>query len=207
MTGGRSREPAAAAARDAVAVLGLFLAVGLVCAVAWWLLVDLPVYTSTGRGEGAMEQLELAKRFNIDGWYAVLGAVGGFLAGLGLTWWRSRDYLRTVVLLLPGAGIGAATTALVGGLLGPDDPRVALASAARGEGVAVALQLSADVAYLVWPIAALAGALMVLWSSAGPSRPGDVGDLGDVGDADTTGATDPTTTVPTGRDAPDAVGR
>jgi hypothetical protein len=201
----RSREPAAV--RDAVVVLGVFLAVGLVCALAWWLLVDLPVYTSTGRGEGAMEQVELAKRFNADGWYAVLGAVGGFLAGLGLTWWRSRDYLRTVGLLLPGAGIGAATTALVGGLLGPDDPRVALATAARGEAVPVALQLSADVAYLVWPIAALAGALMVLWSSTGPARPDDVGDAGDVGDADTTGATDPTATVSTGRDAPDTVGR
>jgi hypothetical protein len=200
----RSREPAAAAVRDAVAVLGLFLAVGLICAVAWWLLVDLPVYTSTGSGEGAMEQVELAKRFNVDGWYAVLGAVGGFLAGLGLTWWRSRDYLRTVGLLLPGAGFGAATTAIVGGLLGPEDPRVALATAAPGEAVPVALQLSADVAYLVWPIAALAGALMVLWSSTGPTRPGD-GD--DVGDADTTAATDSIATVSTGRDAPDTVGR
>lgn len=157
---------------DTAVVLGAFLVLGVVAGVAWWLLVDPAVYTSA-RGGAAMDELQLARRFSTDGWYSVIAVVGGFLAGVGLTWWRSRDPRVTTLLLLPGSALAAATMTYVGGLLGPDDPGTRLEGAARGDTFPVELAVTAFQAYLLWPIAVLAGALMVLWSSTGVPPVGD----------------------------------
>ncbi|HEU4514190.1 MAG TPA: hypothetical protein VFR87_13875 [Nocardioidaceae bacterium] len=152
---------------DVVAVLGTFLVLGVVSGVAWSLLVDPAEYTKVPGGSGAMGELDLAKRFAADGWYAVIAIVGGFLAGVGLTWWRTRDFRVTAALLVPGAALAAATTTYVGRLLGPADSGDALSGVARGETVPAELAVSSLPVYLTWPIAVLAGALMVLWSSPG----------------------------------------
>jgi hypothetical protein len=161
-----------------LAVLGTFLVLGVACGVLWWLLVDPAEYTRTLNGGGQMGEVDLSKRFNADGWYSVIAIVAGFLAGLGLTWWRSRDFRLTTVLLLPGAALAAAVMALVGRALGPGDPDVALASVQRGQAVPVQLVVDAAPGYLMWPVAVLFGALMVLWSSprvpsAAPDMPDD----------------------------------
>ena len=160
-----TRSEARSAGRDAVAVLGSFLVLGTVAGVVWWLVTDPAEFSPTSDGGGAMGESELAKRFAVDGWYSVSAAVAGFIGGLALTAWRSRDHRLTTLLLVPAAGLAAAVAALVGRLLGPDDPDAVLATAARGQGVPVELTVTAAACYLVWPIAALAGALMVLWSS------------------------------------------
>jgi hypothetical protein len=56
--------------------------------------------------------------------------------------------------------------ALVGGVLGPPDPS-SLTGLRPGETVPAALRLDAVAAYLVWPILALVGALLVLWGPTG----------------------------------------
>lgn len=173
MTGDRQTAPLEAspfrsAVHDVLVVLGAYLVLGLLCAVLWWLLVDPAVYVK-GPGGGSMGELQLDKRFNADGWYAVIAAVAGLLSGLLLVWWRSRDYLLTTVLLLPGSGLAAAVMALAGRVLGRGAADAALASAQRGERVPLPLEVTAPAGYLVWPIAALIGALLVLWST--PSGP------------------------------------
>ncbi|HEU4514449.1 MAG TPA: hypothetical protein VFR87_15185 [Nocardioidaceae bacterium] len=152
---------------DVVVVLGTFLVLGIAAGVAWSLLVDPAEYTKVPGGSGAMDELDLAKRFGADGWYAVIGIVAGFLAGVGVTWWRTRDFRVTTALLVPGAAVAAATMAYVGRLLGPGDSGAALAGVRRGDTVPVELAVSSLPVYLTWPIAVLAGALMVLWSSPG----------------------------------------
>lgn len=188
-----SKQPGSALA-DVAAVLGTFLLAGVACAVAWWLLTDLPEFTKVGGGGGSMGELQLAERFNADGWFAVLGAVGGFVCGAGLTWWRSRDPLLTVLLVLVGSAIAAWTTANLGGLFGPGDPDVALDAAAPGQTVPAELTVSATAAYLVWPIAALLGTLMVLWSpprdTRTSSRPGGVGRSDSIARTEGTGPVD-----------------
>ncbi|HLN76472.1 MAG TPA: hypothetical protein VK204_05455 [Nocardioidaceae bacterium] len=156
---------------DVVAVLGVFLVVGALCGVIWWLAVDPAEFVRTPDGGGAMGEVQLSKRFNPDGWYSVIAVVAGFLSGLGLTWWRSRDFRLTTVLLVPGAALAAATMALVGRALGPPDPHVTLVHAPRGAMVPVELAVSATPSYLMWPIAVLFGALMVLWSSPRRDEP------------------------------------
>lgn len=160
---GTSAARGAGPVADLATILGSYLLLGLVGGVLWWLLVDPASFTKVGGG-GSMGELQLAKRFGGDGWYAVIAAVGGLAAGVTLTWWRMRDLLLTTVLVVVGAGVAAAVMAVTGQLLGPGDPDAALAAAAAGAHVPVPLSVHAKAGYLVWPIASLVGALIVLWS-------------------------------------------
>ena len=157
------------AARDTAAVLGVYLALGVVCGVLWWLLVDPATFTKVGDG-GSMGEVQLGRRFDGDAWYSVIGAVTGLVAGVALAWWRSRDFVLTVVLLLVGSGLAAAVMELTGHWLGPGDPDTALAAAKAGAHVPVQLEVTARASYLVWPITSLIGSLVVLWSPPGDSE-------------------------------------
>jgi len=154
-----------------IAVLGTSLVLGLVGGVLWWLLTEPALFTVGEEATLGMGEVELADRFSATGWFTVLAAVLGALSGGALTWWRNRDPILTAVLLVLGSLVGTAAMAVVGRILGPPDPDVAAAAAQPGDLVPAALEVGAGVAYLVWTIAALAGALMVLWS---PSTDGEV---------------------------------
>lgn len=167
--GGRSRRSATRRGLpegpwgDVVVVSVTYVLLGVVCGVLWWLLVDPASFTKLDEG-GSMGELDLTKRFNADGWYAVLALVAGVLSGGLLTWWRSRDFRFTTVLIVLGSCVAAAVMALVGRSLGPEDPDRTLAAVDIGQQVPVELMVSAKAGYLVWPMAVLIGALLVLWS-------------------------------------------
>jgi hypothetical protein len=153
---------------DGAVVIGIFLVLGLVGGVLWWLLVDPAAYTKTRDG-GVMSEAALRRQFSADGVYAVIAAVTGLVTGLVVTWWRSRDPLLTSLLLVLGAALAAAVMALTGYLLGPGDPATALREARLGAQVPLRLEVDTLSVYLVWPVAVLAGALVVLLNSAGPA--------------------------------------
>jgi hypothetical protein len=153
---------------DGAVVIGIFLVLGLAGGVLWWLLVDPAAYTKTRDG-GVMSEAALRRQFSADGVYAVIAAVTGLVTGLVVTWWRSRDPLLTSVLLVLGAALAAAVMALTGYLLGPGDPATALREARLGAQVPLRLEVDTLSVYLVWPVAVLAGALVVLLNSAGPA--------------------------------------
>jgi hypothetical protein len=157
---------------DVLAVLGTFVVLGGVAGLLWWVLAEPAEYTR-GRAGLAMSELELARRFGIDGWFAVIALVSGTLGGVTVTWWRSRDFRVTTLLLVPASVVAATTMAAVGRLLGPDAPGPGDDLVRRGGSVAAELAVSAAQIYLLWPIAVLAGALIVLWSSAEPPPPSD----------------------------------
>jgi len=146
-----------------VVVLGWYVLIGVVCGALWWLVVDPAMFTKVG-DRGSMGELDLGKKFNGDGWYAVIGVLAGLVSGVLLTGRRSRDLLLTTCLVVVGSAIAAALMALTGFALGPGNTDVALESAAAGERVPIQLMVTATAAYLVWPVATLIGALVVLWS-------------------------------------------
>jgi len=167
----RSSSPEVAR-RDVVVVLGSFLVLGLAAGILWWLLVDPAQFTKAANGGLAMGEVELGKRFDDDGWFAVIAGVVGLFSGAVVTWWRSRDPLLTAVLVLVGSALAGSVMAALGGVLGPPDPSSVVAVTSVGDTVPMQLGVSGFVGYLVWPITALAGALLVLWSpvpdSTGP---------------------------------------
>jgi hypothetical protein len=153
-----------AALEDLVAVLGVYVVLGVLGAVAWWLLVDPALYTKAVDGGLGMGEGQLGKRFNADGWYAVIAGIGGLLSGTAVSWWRGRDPLLTSALVLGGSLVAAGVMAVLGGWLGPPDPESAAAAVEVGDTVPMQLAVDATVCYLVWPVTALIGCLIVLWS-------------------------------------------
>ena len=51
---------------DAVAVLGTYLVLGVLCGVAWWLLGQPALFAKVHVG-GSMSEVQLGKEFNGDG--------------------------------------------------------------------------------------------------------------------------------------------
>lgn len=149
---------------DAVWILGTYVLLGLVGGVLWWLLVE-PAYFTKGENGGlGMGEVQLGKRFNADGWYAVIAIVFGLLSGAALAWVRTRDHLVTAGLILFGSVVAAVVMSAVGTVLGPEAPETVAASAPVGARIAMQVAVTAPVNYLVWPIAVLVGTLLVLWS-------------------------------------------
>jgi hypothetical protein len=162
-------EEARAMLLDVAVVLGAFLAAGTLAGILWPTLVDPVLVTRTDTGIAA-DEVALSNRFSNDGWYAVLGGVGGLGLGVALTAWRRTHEVVTLLVVVAGALVAALVSAQLGHWLGPDDPSRALADAAVGATAADVVDVTAEGAYLVWPIAAVAGALIVLWGPSGDQR-------------------------------------
>lgn len=160
--GARSRRTdRGAAGRDVAVVLGCLLVLGVLCGLAWMLLASPAEFTKLRDG-GSMSEVELGHRFNADGMYVVVAGVAGLVAGVALSWWRSRDPLLTSAFLVVGSALAAGAMWLTGHLLGPGDTGTALAAARVGAHVPERLGVDALTVFLAWPIGVLAGALLVL---------------------------------------------
>jgi hypothetical protein len=81
-----------------------------------------------------------------------------------------------VVLVTLGALLGGWVMLRVGLWLGPPDPKTVLPDVAVGTKVPLQLKPHAGSMLLVWPIAALLGAIGVIWGV--DQRPGKVSDDG-----------------------------
>ena len=159
---------------DVAVVTIAFLLAGLVAGALWPQLVD-PV-TVTRNDFGILtDEVALAERFDNDGWFSLLGLGFGLSLGLALTMWRRGDEVVTLLAVVAGAFLAAWVAARLGAWLGPEDPQRVLADAELGDTAPGVVELQADAAYLVWPIAALVGALVALWrSSDAPNQRRDV---------------------------------
>jgi uncharacterized membrane protein YeaQ/YmgE (transglycosylase-associated protein family) len=165
-------ETGPAVRRDALVVLGVLVALGVLGAVLWASLVTPAEFTKLAKG-GGMGEGELAKQFDADAWYVVIAASAGLVAGLVLSWWRSRDPLLTTVLLVVGSALAAAVMTLLGHyVLGPGDPRAALEAAELGARVPERLDVDTFTVYLSWPVGVLVGAFVVLLGRAPVEQPG-----------------------------------
>ncbi len=166
--------PGSQGRRDAAVVVGVLLLLGVLAGVVWSQVVTPAEFTKLAKG-GAMGEEQLRRQFGADGWFVVIAACTGLVAGAVLSWWRSADALVTSAALVAGAVLAAAAMALTGHLLGPGDPQTALAAAKAGARVPDSLHVGTrpvwpltaylqDTApiYLSWPVGVLAGTLLVL---------------------------------------------
>lgn len=155
--------------RDAAAVAAWFAAAGVVGAVVWELVTPLAEYTRSAES-GTMGEEELARQFGATGWFLVIAAVGGFVSGLVLLLLRRRNPILTVVLVAVGGALASLVMAVVGLALGPADPNDVLATVAVGDTVPLQLRVEGAGVYLVWSIAAMAGALAALLFFESPAE-------------------------------------
>lgn len=115
---------------------------GLVVGVLWWLITPSEQWLAFDGGLGAAD-LNSPDWFAADGWFLVLGVLGGLLL-TGLTWvWARTAPVAMVVGLILGAALLALVAWSVGGLLGPPDPREAADGLAVGATIDGSLGLRA----------------------------------------------------------------
>jgi len=173
---GTRREPASLrdVALDLLVVVGGMAAIGVLCGVLWWAVVE-PAQLIRLQDSVGQDELELSRDFGATGWYTVIAVVAGFLSGLVFGFLRRRDPLVTLLLVLAGCAVAAVLMQWTGHLLGPDDPAAALAEASVGTRADAPLELHGTLvqiagdpllhtAYLAWPIGALVGLLIPLLS-------------------------------------------
>jgi hypothetical protein len=154
---------------DALVVAVWFTLAGILGAVTWWQLSDLPQVTKSGNA-ATLSPEELTTQVSADGWYFVIAAVGGVVSGITLLLWRRRDPLLMVVLVALGACLAAWLMLRIGLALGPDKEIGALKGTADGTHVSEQLKLRATGMAWIWPLAASFGALVYLWVLR---KPGD----------------------------------
>ena len=158
------------AVRDVAVTLFAFLVAAVVVGVVWSQLVDPVIVEQTELGL-LSDEVALGDRFDTVGWYTLLGGGAGLLLGVALVARRQAHEVVTLLAVLAGACLAAWLSARVGTWVGPDDPEQVLAGAEVGATAEDRITLDADVAYLAWPIAAMIGATVVLWSR--PARDAD----------------------------------
>lgn len=148
-----------------------FLVAGALGAAIWRMVVKLPIYVRTA-DNAQMDAVELSKSVGIDGWYVVIGATLALALGLGLMTWLARTPRLGVLVIALGALAGGWLMVRVGELLGPGPVEARLAAAKVGEHVAVQLVPNTSAIFLVWPLAALLAALLVLLFGRPPADSG-----------------------------------
>jgi hypothetical protein len=158
-----------AVVRDVVVVLGAFLVAGVAVGLLWPQVVE-PVTVT--RNDFGLEtgEVALAHRFDHDAWYALLGGGAALLLGVGLTLWRRAHETATLVTVVLGALLAAWVSSVVGTATGPEAAEVVLADAEMGASAPDQVLVTADAAYLAWPLAAVLGAVVVLWAPQGRGR-------------------------------------
>jgi hypothetical protein len=147
--------------REAALVLAVMAVLGVVAGFVWAQVVD-PALVIRGEDGLGQDELQLGKVFNADGWYVLIGAATGLLAGLVMGLRRDVDMLVAVILLVAGSVVGAAVMAWTGQLFGPEDPTAFLESSRPGASAPAPLEVHAFASYLAWPVGVLAGVLAPL---------------------------------------------
>lgn len=163
---------------DVLVVLVWFAVSGLLGALIWSRVVDLPQVARSG-SSATVAPVELVKEVGVDAWFFVIAVVGGLVGGVALLAWRRRDPLLMVIAVTLGAGLASWLMERVGLLIGPDDAATALRNVPDGGHVPAQLTLHAPGVLWMWPFAAAFGALLQLWVLGRPdSAPRDHTDLG-----------------------------
>lgn len=147
--------------RDVVVVVMVHLAVGSAIGLLLPHVADLAEVTRTAGGVTTSE-VEVGKRFNDDGWLVVSTGVAGLVLGLLLQLWRSTHDVVTILALAASALLASLLAGWIAEATGPGDPVAALAEAGRGATAAMPVVIDSRVAYLVWPLTAVLGALTAL---------------------------------------------
>ena len=125
---------------DLVTAAVVFSILGIIGALVWHQVVDLPHYTRTAQG-AEMDGLGLEDLFAINGWFCVIGLVLGLIGGAGLLLWRHREPVWVLVVSAASSVLAGAIMIQLGEALGPDRPTTALRDAKRGATAPVQLAL------------------------------------------------------------------
>jgi hypothetical protein len=148
---------------------GLFLALGLIGGVLWWLVTPRPHYQLVA-GQVSMDAIQVMKQVNADMWFAVISAGLGIFAGVVVALRRASGPMGSVLFLIAGASLAALLMWQMGELLTPDHLREQAKLLKPGQALQVPLRLEAKVVLLVWPVSSLCAVGSLLWLRTAPAK-------------------------------------
>lgn len=144
--------------------LAWFAVVAVIGGLLWWQLTPLAEYTRTATN-AVMDEEQLGVQVNADGWFFVIAGVGGLISGIALLSWRKRDPMFMVIVVAVGGLLATWVMLKTGLVAGPPDPAKVLPTAKAGSTIPLQLTIRADGLWVVWSVAALLGALGVIWGT------------------------------------------
>jgi hypothetical protein len=112
----------------------------------------------------------ITRDFSGTATYAVVGFALALVLGLVCAWFARRTAVAGLVALLVGAGLGALVMFVLGEALSPPDPATLITGHKVGDVLPGNLHVSGWTPYLVWPLGALVGYLVVLLSFTSESQ-------------------------------------
>jgi hypothetical protein len=154
--------------RDVAIVLLVFAAVGSLAGVLWELWWTPPTGVVVDRA-WVPDDSGIRELFTGTGQYVVVGVACGLLAGAVCAWFVDRVELLTLVTVAAGSVLAAWLMLQVGTALAPPDPALAARTAADGERLPGALEVSGAGALASLPAGALTGLVLVFIGLA-PTR-------------------------------------
>lgn len=152
--------------RAVLVLLGACAVAGALLAplVAWlWVVLSDPPQVPLADGGGLyLGEQALNQEAGITLWFFVLGVGFGAVAGLVVGWMGQRFGWFTVVAVLVLGTVAAFLTMYLGVHVFGPDPKEEVVGARVGDLIRVGVSVQTRVAYLGWPIGALAGALAAI---------------------------------------------
>jgi hypothetical protein len=157
---GRARPAAPDSRRVTIELLVTSVLIGLVVGVVWPLVAP-EVLVEVSDGNTALVPLQARRLFDVDAWFAILGACAG--AVLTLVMFTRHRHLPVTALtgLVAGGVVGSLVAWRLGALLRPGALAPRVEDAADGPLLALPLDLEATGVLLVWPVVAV-GIVLVL---------------------------------------------
>jgi len=157
---GRALPAAPDSRRVTVELVVTSLLLGLVVGVVWRLVAP-EVMVEVSDGNTALFPLQARRLFDVDAWFAILGACAG--AVLTLVMFTRHRHLPVTALtgLVAGGVFGSLVAWRLGALLGPGALAPRVEDAADEAQLALPLDLEATGVLLVWPVVAV-GIVLVL---------------------------------------------
>lgn len=157
---GRALPAAPDSRRVTVELVVTSLLLGLVVGVVWRLMAP-EVMVEVSDGNTALFPLQARRLFDVDAWFAILGACAG--AVLTLVMFTRHRHLPVTALtgLVAGGVFGSLVAWRLGALLGPGALAPRVEDAADEAQLALPLDLEATGVLLVWPVVAV-GIVLVL---------------------------------------------
>lgn len=158
----REREPSRLKA--VLVILGVFVLAGVGSGLVWPHLVPQVQMVMTDVGPFPLSEAEAGQLMAMDGTYAALAGILGLLLGTTLFMIFQRRGPAVVVAMAIGAGLAAALALTVGSYLAGGELVLAWQPHAEvGTELAAPLGLHAYGVMLIWPIAALAPIVPLVW--------------------------------------------
>lgn len=151
-------------------VVAVLATVGALAGVVWQWIWTPTMGVVVDHHWTAGDALGLQHEFSGTGWYVLVGAVAGLVAGVVIALLFDRVPLLTLAAVVVGSAVGAWLMVLVGTALGPADPEVLARTADDGTRLPMELAVTGRSPWVALPSGALIGLVLVFVGLSPRSR-------------------------------------